>query len=163
MHFDMYLFWFPDDVCWRFFFTCKLVLINQTERSTIPACPSFIAILHKGNGNTESSIFRCVKQQHNYVCFCTCNWTLNAFFNATCVGFQFVKSPEVTLCGWRGCKPSINKLINKSSRWTKHVSSRLVPLTLSQRNISGSVPHTCSRFPALWVSSVRTSILPTAR
>ena len=39
-------------------FCCKLVLINQTERSTIPACPSFIAIVHKGN--TESTIFRFV-------------------------------------------------------------------------------------------------------
>ena len=29
----------------------------------------------------------------------------------TRVRFEFVKSPEVTLCGWRGYKPSINKLL----------------------------------------------------
>ena len=45
MHLDMHLFWFPDDVCWWYFTClCKLVFINYTEKSTILACPSFIAI-----------------------------------------------------------------------------------------------------------------------
>ena len=35
------------------------------------------------------------------------------FFYVTCVKFEPVKSPEVTWCGWRGYKPSINKQTNK--------------------------------------------------
>ena len=30
---------------------------------------------------------------------------------STCARFDLLKSPEVTLCGWLGCKPSINKYI----------------------------------------------------
>ena len=37
---------FVDDL---FTYFCKLALKNETERSTIPACPSFIVILHMGN------------------------------------------------------------------------------------------------------------------
>ena len=36
----------------------------------------------------------------------------------TCVGFELVKSPEVTLCGWRGYKPSMDTIyINSHPRW----------------------------------------------
>ena len=38
-----------------------------------------------------------------------CFWMLNGFFYVTCVRFEFVKSHEVNLCGWRSYKPSINK------------------------------------------------------
>ena len=38
-------------------------------------------------------------------------WLLVSICFCVCVRLEFVKSPEVTLCGWRGYKPSINTLL----------------------------------------------------
>ena len=55
MHLNMSFFFFRMMFVDGFFTCfCKLVLIHLTERSTIPACPSFIGIIHKGN--TESTV-----------------------------------------------------------------------------------------------------------
>ena len=47
-----------------------------------------------------------------------------------CVRFDLVKSPEVTLCGWQGNKPSINnnykwQKIQRDSDWLKTATSRV--------------------------------------
>ena len=69
MHLDMYLF--------DFFSTCfcKLVLVNETERSTIPACPSFTHC-YCTQGQYHSSIFVRVfvgKKKKVYLYTCTYN------------------------------------------------------------------------------------------
>ena len=62
---------FVDDVlCF-----CKPEVINGTERSTLPACSSFIVIVHEGN--TESTIFR-LKHVFLWLFLCTSNYMLNA-------------------------------------------------------------------------------------
>ena len=46
--------------CLELLYNCKLVLINLYrlgERSTIPTCPSFIAIVHKGNSPILKVLF----------------------------------------------------------------------------------------------------------
>ena len=40
---------------------------------------------------------------------CIVFFYVKCFSYVACVRFEFVDSPEVTLCGWWGCKPSINK------------------------------------------------------
>ena len=37
------------------------------------------------------------------------------FLGGTCVNFELVKNPEVTLCGWWGYKPSINNNNNDNN------------------------------------------------
>ena len=49
-----------------------------------------------------------------FICLTFVKWACFVLYS-TCVGFDLMKSPEVTLCGCLGYKPSINKSINKSS------------------------------------------------
>ena len=55
---------------------------------------------------TMSGLFLCI------LCFLL--HRLNAYYIWTCVRRELVKSPEVTLCGWRGYKTSINNINNNS-------------------------------------------------
>ena len=52
--------------------------------------------VHKGN--TENTIFS-LKKCFLFVCVYWIVFNVKCFFGATCVRFDFVKSPEVTLCG----------------------------------------------------------------
>ena len=63
----MYLFHFLMVFVDDLFFTCfcKLVLINLIKGATIPACPSFVAIVNKRN--TESTISRIKKMFFMFV------------------------------------------------------------------------------------------------
>ena len=70
------------------------------------ACPSCIAIIH--TGNSESTIFRfCfLRFIFVYIIIIKCSML---FFNIQLCKILTCEIPEVTLCGWRGYKPSINK------------------------------------------------------
>ena len=81
----------------------------MTERSTIPVCPSFIAIVHKGN--TENTVVRFLYMFFAFIVF----FLIMRILFFTCQ-IKFVKSPEVTLCGWPGYKPPINNQPNSYFR-----------------------------------------------
>ena len=54
-------------------------------------------------------MFICLYNVHVWYCI---PGSPNAYYNyVTCVRFEVVKSPKVTLCGCQGYKPSINKSI----------------------------------------------------
>ena len=72
----------------------------------VPASPNLFAILYKSN--TEGTNFRML------VC-CAFMWCACFVLYSTCATFELVKSPEVTLCGWLGYKPTINNNNNNTN------------------------------------------------
>ena len=75
--------------------------------------------------NTKGTNFRI-----KFICF---TFVKCAYFvlYSTCVRFDLVKSPEVTLCGSRGYKPSINN--NNNNNNTQKIYDQLWRLRFKQR------------------------------